>query len=348
MNGPKRIRAYCSQAFIEAREWFWLVLLNAITSCILLAFLEAWLLVFVIILIDVLRFAIGGAWGLAPQNGHPAPPDLEDCNPAYDFISLAVYVLKTMTVISFGLLWPATHVTPSHATTVIYVIASTTAIEAMREILLTIQHYDAGWLAGTNGKIGIANWLSIVRIGIAIVLPHLFFAKPFGSYSIWIELTLLGICFVTDALDGLIARRTKTETRAGRYLDPLGDKILFIPLGITFVLLALIGDRPLYYRGVTLICVTIAVVRDILFFIWFFTKRKQLTTSIKAGLADKIRMILICAWLGDMALGHFLGELGKLPSYQQAPIVSLVLVILVATASVVSIIVDIGRVKKTA
>jgi cardiolipin synthase len=42
---------------------------------------------------------------------------------------------------------------------------------------------------------------------------------------------------VTDALDGMIARLTKSQTELGAFLDPMADKLLILSAFVTLVLL---------------------------------------------------------------------------------------------------------------
>jgi cardiolipin synthase (CMP-forming) len=48
---------------------------------------------------------------------------------------------------------------------------------------------------------------------------------------------------VTDALDGMIARLTKSQTELGAFLDPMADKLLILS---AFVTLVLLGKLPVW------------------------------------------------------------------------------------------------------
>src|SRR4030065_142731 len=48
---------------------------------------------------------------------------------------------------------------------------------------------------------------------------------------------------VTDALDGMIARLTKSQTELGAFLDPIADKLLILS---AFVTLVLLGKLPVW------------------------------------------------------------------------------------------------------
>ncbi len=66
--------------------------------------------------------------------------------------------------------------------------------------------------------------------------PYVFLLLWRREYSM--VLVLFVVAGVTDALDGLIARRFKADSRVGAYLDPVADKVL---LSGSFLTLALSG-----------------------------------------------------------------------------------------------------------
>lgn len=72
----------------------------------------------------------------------------------------------------------------------------------------------------------------------------------FQQISIWIFL----VCAITDAIDGMIARRFKQKTELGSFLDPLADKLL---LTTAFFLLA-------YFGKISLGVVIVVISRDVL------------------------------------------------------------------------------------
>lgn len=72
----------------------------------------------------------------------------------------------------------------------------------------------------------LANILTIVRL--LLILPFvLFFKLQFGVY-LFVILTLLIfiIAYITDFIDGMIARKTDTVTEFGQVFDPIADKLL--------------------------------------------------------------------------------------------------------------------------
>jgi len=81
------------------------------------------------------------------------------------------------------------------------------------------------------GNLTLANQLTILRI---MLIPAFVLLVVYG-YMGWALLTFL-IAGVTDALDGLIARRAGQRTSLGAWLDPMADKLLLVT---TFIVLTL-------------------------------------------------------------------------------------------------------------
>ena len=83
------------------------------------------------------------------------------------------------------------------------------------------------------GHLTLANQLTILRI---ILIPVFVLLVVYG-YLGWALIVFL-TAGVTDALDGLIARRAGQRTVLGAWLDPMADKLLLVT---TFVILTLPG-----------------------------------------------------------------------------------------------------------
>lgn len=171
-------------------------------------------------------------------------------------------------------------------------------------ILLAMHQKNPTWLEGTHGRIGAPNWISIMRIALSILVPHLYAVQPFGASSNVIATIILALAIATDAADGYIARRLNQMTKAGKALDPLGDKVIFYPTAIAFIL-ATSGTALLdvsWMRLAFYIGLGIMFLRDVLFVVWFFLYYTKLSSGIGAGMVDKTRMAIMCVWLGTAAL----------------------------------------------
>ena len=75
--------------------------------------------------------------------------------------------------------------------------------------------------------------VTLLRIGIAFIILLLMSFKP-GNWSL-ICCLLFIIGGVTDWLDGYLARKLKSITPIGKFLDPLADKILVSSVLILFI-----------------------------------------------------------------------------------------------------------------
>lgn len=83
------------------------------------------------------------------------------------------------------------------------------------------------------GNLTVANQLTILRV---MLIPAFVLLVVYG-YLGWALVTFL-VAGITDALDGLIARRAGQRTSLGAWLDPMADKLLLVT---TFVVLTLPG-----------------------------------------------------------------------------------------------------------
>jgi cardiolipin synthase len=75
---------------------------------------------------------------------------------------------------------------------------------------------------------GLANWLTIVRI---LLVPVLVICLVYDRLTL--ALVTFVVAGVTDTMDGYIARTRGTKTRLGAFLDPLADKLLLTAAFVT-------------------------------------------------------------------------------------------------------------------
>ena len=305
----------------------------------------AWYLIALIYAADIFRFFIHGAWYYAPFHKtawyhNPRKDDEALLAMGTKFLMLAVLVIAKLPEYYFSdladklvgfrcILW--------------YIIVVATILETFRCLLLTMHKYDYHWLGGTNGYIGLANWISITRISISLIMPHIYMTQCFDAKSNLIATVIMILAISTDALDGFIARTTHSVTKVGKYLDPLGDKVIFIPNAIAFVWLLyqnsiMTGSKAVMI--ITTIFIIIAVARDALFFAWFFLKGRKIPEGIGASQVDKLRMGCICAWLLAMTLSLTLPDADI---RLQMTVFSIILIIITALLSAVSVYVDYRR-----
>ncbi len=78
------------------------------------------------------------------------------------------------------------------------------------------------WIKSPRRKLSIPDWLSLYRTLSAPLLIVLIFMDERMIFAV-----LLLISFLTDALDGFLARRMNIVTQRGAQLDSIGDAITF-------------------------------------------------------------------------------------------------------------------------
>jgi CDP-diacylglycerol---glycerol-3-phosphate 3-phosphatidyltransferase len=79
----------------------------------------------------------------------------------------------------------------------------------------------------------LANGITIARISLIPVFVVLLFSNvPYGAYM---AAAVFAVAALTDKLDGYVARRRKTITSLGIFLDPLADKMLVAAALISLV-----------------------------------------------------------------------------------------------------------------
>lgn len=132
----------------------------------------------------------------------------------------------------------------------------------------------------------VPNAISILRI-------------PLAGYAIWLLATgsrtaamvALAVAFLSDALDGTIARTTGQISEWGKILDPLSDKLVFAFVGVSLAVLDII---PVWV-------VVVLLGRDLLVGgggIWLAVKRGIVPASNWGG---KLSTVVLATWMMRMA-----------------------------------------------
>jgi cardiolipin synthase len=85
-----------------------------------------------------------------------------------------------------------------------------------------------------------ANQLTILRL---VLVPVFALCLLYGHAG-W-ALVVFAVAGATDALDGLIARRTGQHTTLGAWLDPMADKLLLLTMFVVLTLPGLGFANPL-------------------------------------------------------------------------------------------------------
>jgi CDP-diacylglycerol--glycerol-3-phosphate 3-phosphatidyltransferase len=171
------------------------------------------------------------------------------------------------------------------------VSTSLTLASGMQILLLALNRRNPKWLRAEKsirkGSIGLPNWISIVRLSVAPIIPYIVVAKPFdNSYIIAIAVTFVAV--VSDFFDGLIARKTRQATKAGENLDMLSDKITF---GFCLVGIIIASHSVNFYL------IAPIIIHDVICVMGFLLINKQVRSKMKTRSVDKIRFGVVCVWL---------------------------------------------------
>ncbi len=134
---------------------------------------------------------------------------------------------------------------------------------------------------------GASNLISVSRM--LLVIPTAYFLSQINkveSYRIIVILFFVG-AYITDLLDGFVARKLNQITEMGKIIDPLADKI-FVMM-IVFQLFWM-GEIPAYYFW-------IIILRDIIIFTGGIYVSKVIGKVLPSNLLGKITVASIAAFL---------------------------------------------------
>jgi cardiolipin synthase len=111
----------------------------------------------------------------------------------------------------------------------------------------------------TSFQKNLPNYLTYFRIAVIPLLIVTFYLG--GEWAYTLSAGLFCLAGITDWLDGYVARLWNVQSRIGRFLDPIADKLL-----VATALLLLVGEqRESYADGQAMMIPAIAIVcREIL------------------------------------------------------------------------------------
>jgi cardiolipin synthase len=141
------------------------------------------------------------------------------------------------------------------------------------------------------------NYITLVRV---ILIPFFINLMIYSYYGE--ALAVFMVACATDALDGMIARLTKTKTALGAFLDPMADKLLIVS---AFVTLVLLGKLPVWL-------VIIVVSRDAILtmgslIIYFTTHDLKIQPSLIGKATTVLQLIVVTLSLVLLNYGTEMG-----------------------------------------
>ena len=87
----------------------------------------------------------------------------------------------------------------------------------------------------------VPNALTLARFFMVGVFPYLYFSEGLANNKVWAFAVFI-LAGLTDVLDGWIARHHNLETKWGKLMDPLADKLMLL-----MVLICLAIDEVISY-----------------------------------------------------------------------------------------------------
>jgi len=140
--------------------------------------------------------------------------------------------------------------------------------------------------------LNLPNLLTLLRLALTPFVIHAILAGHHVQALVWFFLAA-----VTDVLDGEAARRFRTSTRIGAYLDPIADKCLLsgvflaqaLNLIVPWWLVGLIFGRDLYILAGA--CAFL-----------IFTRQRDFPPSPWGKLSTLIQIAIALTWMAQSAL----------------------------------------------
>lgn len=140
------------------------------------------------------------------------------------------------------------------------------------------------------------NLPNIISLGRLLITPVIVWLMLTGSFmgAFWLFLAAA----VSDAIDGVIAKRYGMVTLLGSYLDPIADKVMLVSV---FLVLGSLGHLPLWI-------VLLVVSRDALIvggalLLWMLAKSMRVKPLMISKINTVCQIVLAAAAIGRIGLG---------------------------------------------
>jgi len=141
---------------------------------------------------------------------------------------------------------------------------------------------------GGEAVFTVANQLTLLRM---LLIPA--FVVLIIEHELGWALSVFALAGITDALDGIIARRKGEKTTLGAWLDPMADKLMFLSAFVVLTLpnLGLANKLPLWLTALV-ISRDVGIVATV-FIVNFAVGRRTFRPSIFGKTATAIYIITI-------------------------------------------------------
>ncbi|MFC1620357.1 CDP-diacylglycerol--glycerol-3-phosphate 3-phosphatidyltransferase [Candidatus Neomarinimicrobiota bacterium] len=140
------------------------------------------------------------------------------------------------------------------------------------------------------------NFFTVIRILVTPLFIYLLFLRGENAYPL--ALAIFVVAGITDILDGYLARKLQVESKVGKMLDPVADKILVLSAFISFVTMDLIY----------LWMVILVVLRDITITVMRYILEKQempMITSPKAKGKTAVQIVTVIIILAYLSMKSY-------------------------------------------
>lgn len=156
-----------------------------------------------------------------------------------------------------------------------------------------------------NMKNHLPNILTLFRVSLIPLIVAILFLD--SQISSWLSFVIFITAAITDFFDGWTARRFKSSSNLGKFLDPLADKLL-----VTSILVMLIYLNKI--QGIFVFVTLIIILREILISglrEFLSSMNKKLPVSNLAKWKTTVQFLSISFLLIDDAIKEFpLSEIG--------------------------------------
>jgi CDP-diacylglycerol--glycerol-3-phosphate 3-phosphatidyltransferase len=160
---------------------------------------------------------------------------------------------------------------------------------------------DVSSLHASDKILTLSNSISFLRIFLAI--PTVIF---FLQGNLAVTASFMAFAYVTDLLDGYIARKTNTITEFGKAIDPIADKIY-----VAALILAMVSKQtvPLWF-------VLVVIGKDILIMVGVLVARRKIRAVLPSNYWGKasILLLIICLFLAVCGVSQDILVFGWLAS----------------------------------